>query len=117
MRPIVLKTLKNTVYQGFRQRDQNGPAYFALCQLIGMIQEANRKVEKYKRLRQTHLNLIKKQCSKIETLEKEIEYLKEQRKPTPQCYTIDKPNYDPDGFDENDFAHAVQTGGFQIPRF
>ena len=116
-RPILLRTLESMIFRSMKKKQQSGEAYSALCQLIGMVKQAENKTQKYKRLRRTHLNLIDKQRKKIEILQKEIEYLKEQRHPTPQSYTIDKPNYDPNGFDENDLAHAIQTNGFQIPRF
>lgn len=125
-RPIVVKTLEFMIFRGLKKREQKGPgdSFMALNQLVGMLKEteasldvSRSKNEKYKRLRQTHLNMINKLRNKIDVLEKEIEFLKEQRSPAPECYTIDKPNYDPNGWEENDLARAIQTGGFQIPRF
>ena len=125
-RPIVIATLEFMIFRGLKKREQQGPgdAFMALYQLVGMLKEteaildvSRSKNEKYKRLRQTHLNMINKLKNKIDVLEKEIEFLKEQRSPAPECYTIDKPNYDPNGWDENDLARAIQTGGFVIPRF
>jgi len=125
-RPIVIATLEFMIFRGLKKREQIGPgnAFMALYQLVGMLKEteaaldvSRSKNEKYKRLRQTHLNMINKLRNKIDVLEKEIEFLKEQRRPAPECYTIDKPNHDPNGWEENDLARAIQTGGFQIPRF
>ena len=125
-RPIVVKTLEFMIFRGLKKREQKGPgdSFMALNQLVGMIIESDKHIneqirrnDKYLRLRQTHLNMINKLRKKIDVLEKEIEFLKEQRSPAPECYTIDKPNYDPNGWEENDLARAIQTGGFQIPRF
>ena len=127
-RPIVIKTLKKMIYKGLQSKqieeNESEHAQIALKQLIHIINEFNQGItdlikqnDKHKRLRVTHLNLIKKQRLKIEVLEKEIEFLKEQRNPTPECYTVEKPNYDADGWDENDFARDLHTSGFQIPRF
>ena len=125
-RPIVISTLEFMIFRGLKKREQKGPghAFMALHQLGGMFKEteaaldvSRSKNEKYKRLRQAHLNMINKLKEKIDVLEKEIEFVKEQRSPTPECYTVDKPNHDPNGFEENDLARAIQTGGFQIPRF
>ena len=125
-RPIVIDTLEYMIFKGLKKREQIGPgdSFLALYQLIGMLKEteatlnvSRSKNEKYKRLRQTHLNMINKLRNKIEVLEKEIEFLKEQRNPTPKCYTVEKPNYDPDVWYENDFARDLHTSGFQIPRY
>jgi len=123
-RPIVLKTLNRLIFKGLKKRDQTGEAFYALGQLIGMFRQSEKKLyasekslAKFKRLRQAHLNLINKLKNEIIVLEKEIDFLKEQRNPTPECYTESKPKYDSQSFEENDFAQAFQTGGFCIPRF
>tara|TARA_B100000427_G_scaffold111501_2_gene92426 strand:- start:3564 stop:3989 length:426 start_codon:yes stop_codon:yes gene_type:complete len=138
-RPIVIQTLESMIFNGLKRSEQmrSGHSLMALYQLVSMVKEADKNTaeherrndfyqgindlidsnERYKRLRNTHLNLIKKQRLKIEVLEKEIEFLKEQRNPAPKCYTVDNPNCDLDGWKENDFARDLQTSGFQIPRF
>ena len=125
-RPIVIQTLESMIFNGLKKQEQIGPgdSFMALYQIVSMLKENEEllyvsisKNKKYKRLRQTHLNMINKLKNKIDVLEKEIEYLKEQRSPAPKCYTIDKPNHDPNGWEENDFARDLNTSGFQIPRF
>ena len=117
-RPIVYGSIQGLITRGLKKHHIDGDmAFYALGQLIAISRENERLADKFRRLRATHLNLINKLKKEIETLEKEIDFLKEQRSPTPQCYTVDGASDDPNSWDENELARAIHTGGFQIPRF